>query len=492
VTGRRYESAVVLGRWGRDVLRERGEPPLLVVGPTGAGKTSTVVLPTLLEAWRESAVVWDFKGTLARQTGAARERFGDVAVLDLARRGSVRFNPLMAVRPGDHLVADAQHAARVLTEEEGESHWQRAAFSYLAGAIVYLLTSGSDADKCLAGLRRHVVAGDAGARRMMGADVHPTARHAAEELWAERARAEAGEVGPEAPAKRRGGMEGGQGGGQDRTLNYRKSVYVTCSVLLAEFEDAVLAANTARSDFAVSDLVAGPRPLTLYVPARPMDVRRLRRVFRLMLTQMVDRLTVETDAADDGRARRWRVLFVLDEFLQLGVPEAAAWVRYVRDYGVRMLLLAQSLGEVEAAYGQGLAANCRLAMFRPNGPGEAERLSRLVGEAIEEVPTLSTSRRHLLDQPVVTRGTRVDRRPALPAAEVLELDPDELVLFGWGKPIRARGIPVWRERPWAGLMGPPCQAFVPRDGANPWLGKEDGADPQPPRRPGRPNRPVVA
>lgn len=490
VSRRPDESAIVLGRYGRHVLRERGEPPVLVIGPTGAGKTSGIVHPTLLEGWRESAVVWDFKGTLAAETGAARERFGDVAVLDLARPGGVRFNPLMAIRPGPHLVADAQHAARVLTEEEGESHWQRAAFSYLTGAIVYLLTSGRDEDKCLAGLRRHVVAGDAGAALMMRAHVHPTARRAAEELWAESLKLDlAGEPLPGEGGKRRSGAAGGQGGGQDRTLNYRKSVYVTCSVLLAEFEDEMLAANTAVSDFAVSDLVAGDRPLTLYVLARPMDARRLRRIFRLMLTQMVDRLTVEIGAADNGRARRWRTLFVLDEFLQFRLREVTDWVRYVRDYGLRLLLAAQSLWEVEAEYGQGLTANCRLAMFRPNASGEAERLSRLVGEAIEEVPTLSTSRRHLLDTPVVTRGTRLDRRPALPMAEVLELDPDELVLFGWGKPIRARSIAAWRERPWSELMGPPQRAFAPRSDANPWL--RDDAGRPPPSRPGRPDRPVV-
>src|SRR3546814_9000126 len=76
-----------------------------------------------------------------------------------------------------------------------------------------------------------------------------------------------------------------------KSLHYRKSVYVTCSVLLAEFEDTVLEAQTAASDFSISDLVAGDRPVTLYILARPMDARRLRRVFKLILTQMVDLLT---------------------------------------------------------------------------------------------------------------------------------------------------------------------------------------------------------
>jgi len=51
---------------------------------------------------------------------------------------------------------------------------------------------------------------------------------------------------------------------------------------------------------------------------------------------------------------------------------------------VRLLLLAQSLADVEAMYGKGLVANCRLVVFRPNSADEADRVSRMVGEAIEE------------------------------------------------------------------------------------------------------------
>lgn len=103
-------------------------------------------------------------------------------------------------------------------------------------------------------------------------------------------------------------------------------------MLLAEFEDSVLDAQTAASDFSISDLVAGERPVTLYIVARPMDARRLRRVFTLILTQMIDFLTVDRSLADDGRARRWKLLVALDEFLQFRMPEAAEWIRYVREF----------------------------------------------------------------------------------------------------------------------------------------------------------------
>ncbi|MFP5516734.1 MAG: type IV secretory system conjugative DNA transfer family protein [Alphaproteobacteria bacterium] len=490
------DSCIVLGAWNGRPLRERTLQPVLVIGPTGSGKTTTPVLPTLFAGWRESAVVWDFKGAMAGDTGAARERFGDVIVLDIARPGGPRYNPLMAVRPGAHLVPDCQHAARILTEGEKEGHWRNAAFSYLTGVFVYLLTAAADGEKSLAGARRHILLGDDGLTLMLAEGVHPTAQRAAQELWDKSVAADAEppasgldeEGRKDAPARK-----GGRGGAVDKSLHYRKSVYVTASVLLAEFEDSVLDVQTAASDFSISDLVAGERPVTLYIVARPMDARRLRRVFTLILTQMIDFLTVDRSLADDGRARRWRLLVALDEFLQFRMAEAAEWIRYVREYGIRLLLLAQSLGEVEERYGKGLTANTRLVVFRPNSSDEAERISRMVGEAIEEVPTRSTSKGLLDLVPTVSRGVRVDRRPVLPMHAALEMDGNDLIIFGYGKPIRGIRLHPYSDPQWRGFYGPPVRGWTARPEANRWFGalggQGDGATvPWKPERPARPAR----
>lgn len=486
------DSCIVLGAWNGRPLRERTLQPVLVIGPTGSGKTTTTVLPTLFAGWRESAVVWDFKGAMAGDSGAARERFGDVIVLDLARPGGPRYNPLMAVRPGAHLVPDCQHAARILTEGEKEGHWRNAAFSYLTGVFVYLLTAAADSEKSLAGARRHILLGDDGLTLMLAEGVHPTAQRAAQELWDKSVAADA-ETSDEDGKKDAPARKGGRGGAVDKSLHYRKSVYVTASVLLAEFEDSVLEAQTAASDFSISDLVAGERPVTLYIVARPMDARRLRRVFTLILTQMIDFLTVDRALADDGRARRWRLLVALDEFLQFRMPEATEWIRYVREYGIRLLLLAQSLGEVEERYGKGLTANTRLVVFRPNSSDEAERISRMVGEAIEEVPTRSTSKGLLDLFPTVSRGVRVDRRPVLPMHAALEMDGNDLIVFGYGKPIRGTRLHPYADPAWKPFYGPPARGWAPRPEANRWFGVLGGQGGRPnvspkPARPIRPSR----
>lgn len=465
---------VHLGTVDGRLLSDAGLRPLLGVGPTGCGKTSGLAYPTLAHGWTHAAVVWDYKGVMAADTAALRARFGPVLVLDLARRGGARYNPLMAIRPGDFLVQDAQHVARILCETERPTFWDRAALSYLVGVIVHVLTAEPPPSRTLAGVRAFVVSGDAGAVRMLAPGSHPTARRAAAELWS---------------AHPPDGADAGTADGETRArgLSMRQGVYTTASVLLAEFEAPILAAQTAESDFRVSDLVCGERPLTLYLTARPMDARQLRQVYKLVLTQLIDRLTVDRAAGDDGRPRRWSLLFLLDEFLQFRLPDVADWIKYVREYRIRPLLLAQSLWEVEAQYGEGLVNNCPLVAFRPEAAGEAERLSRLVGTAEAEVETVSVTRRRWFEPASVTRGHRRDRRPVLPPHAVQEMDPDTVLVFGYGKPIRGRRIRYWEERPWTRIARapPPPPAWTRPAGANPWLGPPDppGAPPQAPADP---------
>src|SRR5262249_31415007 len=68
---------VVLGRWGRKILRHDGDEHVLVIAPTNTGKSVGVALPTGL-IWRGSYVALDLKGENWRVTAGLRARFGPV------------------------------------------------------------------------------------------------------------------------------------------------------------------------------------------------------------------------------------------------------------------------------------------------------------------------------------------------------------------------------------------------------------------------------
>jgi type IV secretion system protein VirD4 len=446
------------------ILRHRDFRPILGIGPTGCGKTSTVLTPTLCE-WKASAIVWDFKGQLASKTGRARELLGnDVIVLDICRPGGTRYNPLMAIRKDEYLVPDAQKTARLLIDDEKEGIWKNASVIYLTGSIIHVLLSAPDSRKTMLGVREHVLKGDDGLMEMRRS-AHSTVRNAAEEIFdksIEEARKAA-----DAPKATKGAKHEQV---QERGQQLRKSVYFTCSVRLADFEFEFLADKTSRSDFAPSDLVAGERPVTLYIVARPVDAINYMRVFRFIICQLMDHLTHEVDVMPDERPKNHTVLFAIDEFLNFQIAEVSQWVTYVREYGVLPVFLAQSREAVELMYGPSLTSNTPLIQFAPMSGREASAMEKNLGEAIEQLPTSTISSRGLWERPTITRGQRTERRALMPAAALMEMEPSDLIIFGHGKPIRATGLQSWRLPPWRDLSGAATRPWQPTSHANAWFG----------------------
>jgi type IV secretion system protein VirD4 len=65
---------------------------------------------------------------------------------------------------------------------------------------------------------------------------------------------------------------------------------------------------------------------------------------------------------------------------------------------------------------------------------------------------------------------RVDRRPVMPMHAALEMDGNDLIVFGYGKPIRGTRLHPYSDPRWTGLYGPPAGAWLPNSKANPWFG----------------------
>jgi type IV secretory pathway TraG/TraD family ATPase VirD4 len=76
---RAFGDGIVIGFLGRRLLQTPAEDNMLVLGVQRSGKTSTVVVPTLL-TWNGAAVATSTKQELVRFTSAARRRIGPVWV----------------------------------------------------------------------------------------------------------------------------------------------------------------------------------------------------------------------------------------------------------------------------------------------------------------------------------------------------------------------------------------------------------------------------
>jgi type IV secretion system protein VirD4 len=407
---------VVLGRFGGDYLRHDGPEHVLCVAPTRSGKGVGLVIPTLL-IWPGSAIVHDIKGENWHLTAGWRARFGRVLLFDPTNVLSAAYNPLLEVRRGDTEVRDVQNVADILVDPEGalerRNHWEKTSHSLLVGAILHVLYA--ECDKTLAGVanflsdpKRPI---ESTLRAMMttrhlGDVPHPVVASAARELL-------------------------------NKSENERSGVLSTAMSFLALYRDPVVGKVTSRCDWRINDLVDRKQPVTLYLVVPPSDISRTKPLVRLVLNQIGRRLTEEL------KPRNQRLLVMLDEFPALGrLDFFESALAFMAGYGLKSFLIAQSLNQIEKAYGPNNAIldNCHVRVaFATNDERTARRVSDALGMATELRAMKNYAGHRLspwLGHLMVSRQETA--RPLLTAGEVMQLPPcDSLVLVSGIAPIRA-------------------------------------------------------
>jgi type IV secretion system protein VirD4 len=227
---------------------------------------------------------------------------------------------------------------------------------------------------------------------------------------------------------------------------------------LGLYRDPIIAANTTRSDWRISDLTTGDRPVSLYLVVPPSDISRTRPLVRLILNQIARRLT---ETLPEGRAAaRPRLLLMLDEFPALGrLDFFETSLAFMAGYGVRAFLVAQSLHQIDRAYGTNHAIldNCHVRVaFAPNDERTAKRLSDALGTTTELRHHKNVSGKRLsLFLPHVSLAEQETPRPLLTPGEILQLPQDDaLVLVSGTPPIRARKLRYYADRNFLGRLLP--------------------------------------
>ncbi|MDT0684045.1 conjugal transfer protein TraG [Roseicyclus sp. F158] len=439
----------VLGRWERDYLRHNGPEHVLCFAPTRSGKGVGLVVPTLL-TWPGSAIVHDIKGENWTLTAGWRARFGRVLLFDPTNPASAAYNPLLEVRRGDSEVRDVQNIADILVDPEGSierrNHWEKTSHALLVGAILHVLYAR--ADKTLAGVATflsdpaHPI--EATLRSMLstphlGDRPHPVVASAARELL-------------------------------NKSDNERSGVLSTAMSFLGLYRDPVVAEVTRRCDWRIADLVEGDRPATLYLVVPPSDIARTKPLVRLILNQVGRRLTEELEA----KTRKHRLLLMLDEFPALGrLDFFESALAFMAGYGLKSFLIAQSLNQIEKAYGpnNSILDNCHVRVaFATNDERTAKRISDTLGTATEMRAMKNYAGHRLspwLGHLMVSRQETA--RPLLTPGEVMQLpSTDELILVSGAPPIRAKKARYFEDRQLQRrILAPPDPAKCERDGVPP-------------------------
>jgi type IV secretion system protein VirD4 len=173
----------------------------------------------------------------------------------------------------------------------------------------------------------------------------------------------------------------------------------------------------------------------------PSDISRTKPLVRLVLNQIGRRLTEDLHAKD----RRHRLLLMLDEFPALGrLDFFESALAFMAGYGIKAFLIAQSLNQIEKAYGQNnsILDNCHVRVsFATNDERTAKRVSDALGTATEMRAMQNYAGHRLapwLGHLMISRSETA--RPLLTAGEVMQLPPDdEIVMVAGIPPIRAKG-----------------------------------------------------
>ncbi len=114
---------------------------LLIVGPTQAGKTASLVIPSLLR-WSDALVVTSVKHDVLAATRDWRGTLGEVLVLEPGRDGGLTWDPLEGV-------ATLRHALRVARDltvgasDRGETEFWNSLSTKLVAALMTMATSRS-------------------------------------------------------------------------------------------------------------------------------------------------------------------------------------------------------------------------------------------------------------------------------------------------------------------------------------------------------------
>lgn len=449
----------------KSYLRHKGPEHILVFAPTRSGKGVGIVIPTLL-SWDESVLVNDIKGENWELTSGFREKVLGQRCLRFSpsETNSARFNPLLEIRRDGNLVKDVQNIATIIVDPDGkglQDHWAKTGFDLLTGVILYVLLSPDveDNQRCLETVQS--ILSDGGVIREKAENSAQAKGYEDEDAVGvkvvfEYIRDQAHEM-----ASRSNSFEtvGWSTAGQaaqsylNKAPNEASGVLSTALSFLALYRDPIVAENTRVSDFTIESLMQQKTALYLVVP--PSDKDRLKPLLRLIINQVVRRLTESMEFEKDGSGKSkypHRLLLLIDEFPSLGkldvFEEALA---FIAGYGLKALLIVQDLSQLQKAYtkDESIVSNCHIRIaYAPNKTETAELLSKMTG-----VTTVSHTQRNysgkrlsiLMDG--VSTNEQVVQRPLLTADETMRLPPtDELIFMAGHAPVYAKKIIYYADK----------------------------------------------
>jgi type IV secretion system protein VirD4 len=415
---------VILGRYQRQLVASEPRTSVLVVAPTQSGKTTSLVVPAILE-WDGPILATSIKADLVNDTHSARTQAGDVKVFDPTASTGLETGVWSPITTSGDWSAARRTAAGILLIREKDAfgasvddrHWKPAAARLLAPLLMAAAHSNRPIGQVLRWLARLEATGTIEEIAAILTNSHASGADVALDVLL---------------------------GLQDRDSRYRSSVIATLETALDPWlEPSVAHATTRRGDISADWLLAGPN--TLYLTAPAYDQHRLGGLFTALINSVIEEAFARCTLT--GRPLDPPLLLCLDEAANVApLPNLAEIAATAAGQGVQVLSVFQNLSQISERWGRDradtLIANHTARLF---GSGIADRatldyLGAILGD--EEIQKISTHRQRL-DLELGSRTYSNDYKRLGAPDRIRQTQPDTALL------VYANLPPAWINlRPW--------------------------------------------
>jgi type IV secretion system protein VirD4 len=246
----------------------------------------------------------------------------------------------------------------------------------------------------------------------------------------------------------------------DNTLT---SILSTFSAPLGAFTNPAVDAATSRDDFDLRDIRR--RKMTIYVVIPPNRLAEASLLINLFFSIAIDQNTKTLPEKDPSL--KYLALLLLDEFPALGrVDKYVKSIGYIAGYGLRSLMIAQSMSQLKdrELYGEEgsrtLATNHMVQIiYAPREQQDAQEYSEILGY----YGLNSTSKGVARGRGSVTNSENVSeqKRALMLPQELREIGPDRVIVLAdnckpiFGDKITYYADPVFKERLMPSIKVPP-------------------------------------
>lgn len=382
---------------------------IIVFGPTGSGKTYSVMIPAGL-TFAGSAVFYAAgKDDIIAATSGYRATFSDIVVFDLGNPSGWRFNPLMEVRVGtpyehDDCLLIASLFPPKSPAESNVPVYPIETTKLLAATIQHVMNM-PDLTHTLGGVRRFMnQIGKAYSDAMKKSPV----REAKEAM---------------SHVEELAGVT-------------RDNVIAGTRAMLAPWGSEIIDRVTSASDFRISDIVCGTRPMTVYIRI-PDDMReQWRPVLNVFFSQLFKGLMHSREHMADGRRKIHIPGVFIDELHMFKFMGFNNDLAVLRDYGFYGIFCTQNPKSLNESYGrdQTILENDRVQLYMATGDADTARMiSKLIGTATDIRVSRSRARQpgawvasSSLSQSEVTR-------PAMDEGAIRSLPQENMILLPTGE-----------------------------------------------------------